>query len=255
MPLCKSNTRFVSICAFFPDFTGLFSSYACVCLLLFLCLCLCIFFSFHRALFIIFRALFIIFRALFIICRALFHNGCCEQTESYIYRVTSKWISFVSFFSYVCKSWTLRVTNYIRDLQAEHSRTIYVSYFSYFSYGVATMSRMLKNIGLFYKRALQKRPVFCKETCIFKHPTNRSHPIYCVSRELSEFRSISTRYICWVSRTGGSRGSALIVYINNKGNNIYDIYRTYCLWNEFYIVWSRGSALIVYINNIYIWHI
>jgi len=44
-------------------------------------------------------------------------------------------------------------------------------------YGVATMSRMLKNIGLFCKRGLQKRPVFCKETCIFKHPTHRSHPI------------------------------------------------------------------------------
>jgi len=47
------------------------------------------------------------------------------------------------------------------------------------SYGVATISRMLKNIGLFCKRALQKRPVFCKETCIFKHPTHRSHPIEC----------------------------------------------------------------------------
>jgi len=44
-------------------------------------------------------------------------------------------------------------------------------------YGLATISRMLKNIRLFCKRALQKRPVFCKETCIFKHPTNRSHPI------------------------------------------------------------------------------
>jgi len=44
-------------------------------------------------------------------------------------------------------------------------------------YGVATVSRMLKNIGLFCKRALQKRPVFCKETCIFKYPTHRSHPI------------------------------------------------------------------------------
>jgi len=44
-------------------------------------------------------------------------------------------------------------------------------------YGVATMSRMLKNIGLFCKRALQKRPVFCEETYIFKHPTHRSHPI------------------------------------------------------------------------------
>ena len=53
-------------------------------------------------------------------------------------------------------------------------------------YGVATISRMLKNIGLFCKRALQKRPVFCKETCIFKHPTHRSHPIeepYMLSKE------------------------------------------------------------------------
>ena len=36
---------------------------------------------------------------------------------------------------------------------------------------------MLKNVGLFCKRDLQKRPIFCKETCIFKHPTHRSHPI------------------------------------------------------------------------------
>jgi len=42
---------------------------------------------------------------------------------------------------------------------------------------VSDMWWMLQNIGLFCKRALQKRPVFCKETCIFKHPTNRSHPI------------------------------------------------------------------------------
>ena len=44
-------------------------------------------------------------------------------------------------------------------------------------YEVATISRMLKNIGLFCKRDLQKRPIFCKETYIFKHPTHRSHPI------------------------------------------------------------------------------
>jgi len=44
-------------------------------------------------------------------------------------------------------------------------------------YGVATISRMLKNIGLFCNRDLQKRPIFCKETYIFKHPTHRSHPI------------------------------------------------------------------------------
>jgi len=45
-------------------------------------------------------------------------------------------------------------------------------------YGVATISRLLKIIGLFCKRALQKRPIFFKETYNFKEPTNRSHPIY-----------------------------------------------------------------------------
>ena len=44
-------------------------------------------------------------------------------------------------------------------------------------YGVASISRLLKNICLFCKRALQKRPIYCKETYDFKEPTNRSHPI------------------------------------------------------------------------------
>jgi len=47
-------------------------------------------------------------------------------------------------------------------------------------YGVATISRLLKIIGLFCKRALHKRPIFSKEICDFKEPTNRSHPISCI---------------------------------------------------------------------------
>jgi len=43
--------------------------------------------------------------------------------------------------------------------------------------GVATISRLLKMIGLFCKRALQKRQFSAKETYNFKEPTNRSHPI------------------------------------------------------------------------------
>ena len=52
-------------------------------------------------------------------------------------------------------------------------------------YGVATISRMLKNIGLFCKRDLQKRPIFCKETYIFKHPTHRSHPIFLITHYIT----------------------------------------------------------------------
>jgi len=45
-------------------------------------------------------------------------------------------------------------------------------------YGMASISRLLKIIGLCCKRALQKRWVYAKETYNFKEPTNRSNPIY-----------------------------------------------------------------------------
>ena len=48
-------------------------------------------------------------------------------------------------------------------------------------YGVATISRLLKIICLFCKRALYKRRYSAKETWYFKEPTNRSHPIYHMS--------------------------------------------------------------------------
>jgi len=46
------------------------------------------------------------------------------------------------------------------------------------SYWVATIRRLLKIIGLFCKRALQKRRYSAKETYNFKEPTNRSHLIW-----------------------------------------------------------------------------
>jgi len=48
-------------------------------------------------------------------------------------------------------------------------------------YGVATISRLLKIIGLFCKRALWKRRYSADENYNLKEPTNRSHPIYCDS--------------------------------------------------------------------------
>jgi len=44
-------------------------------------------------------------------------------------------------------------------------------------YGVASISRLLKIIGLFCKRALKNRWNSAKETFNFKAPTNRSHPV------------------------------------------------------------------------------
>ena len=45
------------------------------------------------------------------------------------------------------------------------------------SYGVALVSRIDKIIGLFCKRALQKRQYSAKQTYNFIDPTDRSHPI------------------------------------------------------------------------------
>ena len=45
------------------------------------------------------------------------------------------------------------------------------------SYGVATISRLLKIIGLFCRILSLLSGSFAKETCNFKGPTNRSHPI------------------------------------------------------------------------------
>jgi len=46
-----------------------------------------------------------------------------------------------------------------------------------FKYGVATISRMLKNICLFAEYRSLLWGSFALETYVFKHPTHRSHPI------------------------------------------------------------------------------
>ena len=49
------------------------------------------------------------------------------------------------------------------------------------TYGVALVSRIDKSIGLFCKRALQKRQYSAKETYNLIDPTDRSHPIQCIT--------------------------------------------------------------------------
>jgi len=51
------------------------------------------------------------------------------------------------------------------------------SVLSSWCFRVAMISRLLKIIGLFCKKALRKRRHSARETYNFKEPTNRSHPI------------------------------------------------------------------------------
>jgi len=46
-----------------------------------------------------------------------------------------------------------------------------------YTYGLATISRLLKIIGLFYRISSVLWGSFAKETYNLKEPTNRSHPI------------------------------------------------------------------------------
>jgi len=71
-----------------------------------------------------------------------------------------------------------------------------INAYSTLRYGVATISKLLKIIGLFCKRALQKRPIFSKETCNFKEPTNRSHPIVPSVHCITENATATSREHC-----------------------------------------------------------
>jgi len=69
--------------------------------------------------------------------------------------------------------------------------------------GVATISGLLKIIGLFCKRALQKRLYSAKETYNFKEPTNRSHAMcHCTLQRYHP----DIAYLTWKAR--GKRGGA-----------------------------------------------
>ena len=61
-------------------------------------------------------------------------------------------------------------------------------------YGVATISRLLINIGLFCRISSLLQGFSAKETCDFKEPTNRSHPIL---KRLSEQKNDSGLSFKW----------------------------------------------------------
>jgi len=55
-------------------------------------------------------------------------------------------------------------------------------------YGVATISRLLKIMGLFCRISSLLYGSFAKETYDFKEPTNRSRPIQCIDKGKTSVR-------------------------------------------------------------------
>jgi len=88
----------------------------------------------------------------------------CDMTHSCVTRLLVTWLIHV-WLVHVCHgSFMCETRHWDRHCQRHY-------------YGVATVSRLLKIIGLFCKRALWKRLYAAKEIYNFKEPTNRSHPI------------------------------------------------------------------------------
>ena len=71
---------------------------------------------------------------------------------------------------------------------------LFCTYVVIYRHGVATCSRLHKIIGLFCKRAPWKRRYSAKETCNFKEPSNRSHPI--LATRLNKREALMRVYVC-----------------------------------------------------------
>jgi len=113
----------------------------------------------------------------------MWHGSFIHVVTSYVYmnHVTCTHDSFIHVTWFMYK---YDVTPMTHSYSAHHHDSfIYVSWLIHIcnmpcSYGVATISRLLKIICLFCKRALLKRRYSAKETYDFKELTNRSHPIH-----------------------------------------------------------------------------
>jgi len=132
-------------------------------------------------------------------------------------------------------------------------------------YGVATISRLLKIIGLFCKRALQKRLYSAKETCNFKVPTNRSHPI-------SIFDKVSMTHMSYeINESCPKKGDKVHIYpiyfqiqpcefmwLLTKYIYIYfwqGMYDTYVIWDKWVMskTWWQGTYISHLLVNTAMW--
>ena len=97
----------------------------------------------------------------------------CDMTDSYVCHAS---FICVTCLIHVCDSVTLHLVCSWASTRVTWCFHIHI-HINRNKYGVASISRLLKIIGLFCKRALQKRLYSANETYDFREPTNRSHLI------------------------------------------------------------------------------
>ena len=131
------------------------------------------------------------------------------------------------------------------------------------SYGVATISRLLKSIGLFgeYRSLLQVS--FAKETYNFKEPANRSHPIELLQSPLAaklatytdcraEFREfvLMAIFLSALRRRLSTRVCDRVTYVgDNPQSRHTHIYIHVCVYVCIYIYKYVCIYIYVYMNT------
>ena len=114
-----------------------------------------------------------------------------------------------------------------------------------FTYGVATTYRLLKIIGLFCKRALKKRWYSAKETCTFKVPTNRSHPI-CITHT-----SCLPWLICCHSFSAYIQDMTHSSMPADSRNNSYSLFLERIPWGK--KSWADSEESVLYVCMGWLW--
>ena len=141
--------------------------------------------------------------------------------SSYIYEMYSSYMSsyiYMTYILHICLHIHTQHDTYTHDIHAltctwRHQCLMYMK--TYRFCGVSTISRLLKIIDLFCKKALKKGWYSAKETYNLKERTNRSHPIY-------TWRCACHRYMydMYIAR---------YVYVRHIRFHIYKTYMSWCI--------------------------
>jgi len=118
-------------------------------------------------------------------------------------------------------------------------------------YGVATISRLLKIIGLFCKRALYKRPYAAKETYNYKEPTNRSHPVHMIAYCHVWTRHISYQWVMSLVKNSLSMSVSRVWVISNMDESCHiwtSHVRYQCVWS--YTGWQGPIGCLIFIGHL-----
>jgi len=113
---------------------------------------------------------------------------------------------------------------------------LFCTYVVIYRYGVATCSRLHKIISLFCKRAPWKRRYSAKETCNFKEPSNRSHPI--LATRLNKREALMWVYVCVCVCVYVCMRVCVCVYTYMPMYWKWTYIHVYRYWSH---IWTRGS--------------